>query len=168
MKKLFSLLLVLSLCSAALSGCGQKQTETDSTAADRWPDAVSIELADSGITVDGETVSEDASAAVYTANDIIYYEDRDAYDSGNAEGEGTDEDKDGGFRWDAEEPEDRCAETADPFNAAGGPEHGYGGQQDHQWRNDGTQQLQSLGGAIQHQTVRIFLLSQCQCGGDKQ
>ena len=75
MKKLFSLLLVLSLCSAALSGCGQKQTETDSTAADRWPDAVSIELADSGITVDGETVSEDASAAVYTANDIIYYEE---------------------------------------------------------------------------------------------
>ena len=54
---------------------------------------VFIELSDSGITVDGSQAGTDDSAAVYTSNDIKYYEDRDTYDSGNTYGEGTDSDK---------------------------------------------------------------------------
>ena len=50
---------------------------------------VRIVLSDTGITVDGAAASEDADAAVYLSHDIIYYEDRDAYDSGNPYGEGT-------------------------------------------------------------------------------
>ncbi len=37
------------------------------------PDGVSIELSDSGVTVDGEPLSEDRTD-IYTANDIVYYE----------------------------------------------------------------------------------------------
>ena len=50
--------------------------------------AVSIQLSDEGITVDGEAASEEEGAAVYLAHDIVYYEDRDTYDSGNPYGEG--------------------------------------------------------------------------------
>ena len=46
-----------------------------------------IALSDSGVTVEGNT------EAVYTSNDIIYYEDKDTYESGNPYGEGTDADK---------------------------------------------------------------------------
>ena len=52
-------------------------------------DEVSITLSDDTILVNGKTVSDDSSAAVYTSHDIIYYEDRDTYDSGNAYGEGS-------------------------------------------------------------------------------
>ena len=50
---------------------------------------VNIVLSDTAVTVDGATASEDVGAAVYLSHDIIYYEDRDAYDSGNPYGEGT-------------------------------------------------------------------------------
>ena len=50
---------------------------------------VSIVLSDTGITVDGEATPEDGGAAVYLSHNIIYYEDRDTYGSGNAYGEGT-------------------------------------------------------------------------------
>lgn len=50
---------------------------------------VSIRLSDSGIMVDGAKASTSSSSAVYLSNDIIYYEDSDAYDSGNPYGEGT-------------------------------------------------------------------------------
>lgn len=48
-----------------------------------------IVLSDDGITVDGGEETD----TVYTSNDIVYYEDRDTYDSGNPYGEGTDADK---------------------------------------------------------------------------
>ena len=47
-----------------------------------------IVLSDDGITVNGEPVATEAGNKVYISNDVIYYEDRDAYDSGNAYGEG--------------------------------------------------------------------------------
>lgn len=47
-----------------------------------------IVLSDDGITVDGEPVATEAGNKVFTSNDVIYYEDRDTYDSGNAYGEG--------------------------------------------------------------------------------
>ena len=52
-------------------------------------DEIYIKLSDTGITVNGSPVSENETDAVYISHDIIYYEDRDTYDSGNAYGEGT-------------------------------------------------------------------------------
>ena len=53
----------------------------------RFDSETVITLSDSGITVEGN------EAAVHTSNDIIYYEDRDTYESGNPYGEGSDSDK---------------------------------------------------------------------------
>ena len=71
MKRIASLFLGLAVAAAALSGCGTQGRET---AAQEFPDAVSIVLSDDGITVDGEAVSADETAAVYTAHDIVCYE----------------------------------------------------------------------------------------------
>ena len=50
---------------------------------------ISISLSDDNILVDGVAVSNDSSNAVYTSHDIIYYEDKDSYESGNPYGEGS-------------------------------------------------------------------------------
>ena len=47
-----------------------------------------IVLSDDGITVNGDPVATEAGNKVFTSNDVIYYEDRDTYDSGNEYGEG--------------------------------------------------------------------------------
>ncbi len=52
-----------------------------------------IELADTGISVDGQEITTNDTSAVYSSHDIIYYEDRDTYDSGNTYGEGGASDK---------------------------------------------------------------------------
>lgn len=49
---------------------------------------ISISLSDDNILVNGVAVSNDSSNAVYTSHDIIYYEDKDSYASGNPYGEG--------------------------------------------------------------------------------
>ena len=56
-------------------------------------EAIAIELSDTQILVGGEVVSTDPAAAIYTANDIVYYEDRDTYESGNVYGEGKQADR---------------------------------------------------------------------------
>lgn len=56
-------------------------------------DEVKIVLSDKKVTVDGKTASTDATAAVYTGADIVYYEDRDAYADGGVYGEGTGSEK---------------------------------------------------------------------------
>lgn len=90
-------------CALALSACGstKEPPETGSvpdapsdgpaadTATDPVPGAVEIVLSDAGVTVDGAPASQTADSAVYLAHDIICYEDRDTYDSGNPYGEGT-------------------------------------------------------------------------------
>jgi len=80
------------IMGTALSGCSQQEND--------WPDATQIALSDEQITVNGETIAatEDSTAksdnaAVYVSHDIVYYEDREAYDSGNAYGEGTEADR---------------------------------------------------------------------------
>lgn len=50
---------------------------------------ISISLSDDNILVNGVAVSNDSSNAVYTSHDIIYYEDKDSYESGNPYGEGS-------------------------------------------------------------------------------
>ncbi len=52
-----------------------------------------IDLSDDGIKLNGKEVGTDEKDDVYTSNDIIYYQDKDTYDSGNTYGEGTDDDK---------------------------------------------------------------------------
>lgn len=106
MKKLLSLL----LCAVLLTGCGSTTitevttappapTETAPAATPakpipapeyvtRFDTVTEIILSDDGITVNGSGETD-----VFTSNDIIYYEDKDTYDSGNPYGEGTDADK---------------------------------------------------------------------------
>ena len=62
-------LLSFALAAAMLISCGS------CASAAAGADEVLITLSDSGITVDGKTASTDSSSAVYTGNDIIYYED---------------------------------------------------------------------------------------------
>lgn len=50
--------------------------------------AVAIDLSDEGINVDGKKISSDAEAAVYAANDIVYYEEGKDF----TYGEGTEKD----------------------------------------------------------------------------
>ena len=80
-KKPTSLLLAaaLTLSSAiAMTGCADSGT----TGAVQ---GMSIDGENFGITIEGSNVSEDS---VFTSNDIIYYEDRETYASGNPYGEG--------------------------------------------------------------------------------
>ncbi len=80
LKKLTALALAAAV-AVSLAACGgQGESRTGETL---------IRLSDSGVTVDGSAASESADSAVYLSHDIVYYEDRDSYDSGNAYGEGT-------------------------------------------------------------------------------
>ena len=108
MKKILSLL----LCAVLLTGCAgntvteitaETQAPTEAVPATTAPAAAPAEvqfvsrfdtvteitLSDTGITVNGGSETD----AVFTSNDIIYYENRDKYESGNPYGEGTDADK---------------------------------------------------------------------------
>lgn len=76
-----------AFASAALGSSGPARAEE---AAQIAPDEVAIAFSDSGIKVDGEDISLDEDERVYLAHDVVYYEDRDEYDSGNPYGEGTD------------------------------------------------------------------------------
>ena len=76
-----------ALAGAALSGAGLAWADGTEQATS---DEVAITFSDSGIKVDGEDISLDEDERVYLAHDVVYYEDRDEYDSGNPYGEGTD------------------------------------------------------------------------------
>ena len=101
--------LAIFLCAALLTGCGSA-TVTEITAetaaptvavpapaaeydapdyVSRFDSVTEISLSDSGITVNGGSETD----SVFTSHDIVYYEDKDAYESGNPYGEGTDADK---------------------------------------------------------------------------
>ena len=79
-----------ALAGAALSGTGLAWADGTEQAAS---DEVSIAFSDSGIKVDGENISLDEEEHVYLAHDVVYYEDRDKYDSGNPYGEGADDER---------------------------------------------------------------------------
>ena len=82
MKRLTVLTLVFTLTACVLSGCGTKAPEQEPY------EGTQIVLADSKITVDGAEISADTAQAVYTANDIVYYEEGHDF----TYGEGTDAD----------------------------------------------------------------------------
>ena len=75
--------------SSASSSVADAATSAAADGTVRATAETQVVLSDAGVTVDGEPAGADTSAAVYVANDVVYYEDRDAYDSGNAYGEGT-------------------------------------------------------------------------------
>ncbi|MBE6023102.1 MAG: carbohydrate-binding domain-containing protein [Cellulosilyticum sp.] len=81
--------LVLSPISSVLAA---EQT-TVSSQAEIATEETTITLSDEKILVDGTAAKTNTKQAVYTSHDIIYYEDKDTYTSGNPYGEGTDEDK---------------------------------------------------------------------------
>lgn len=112
-RKSLSIAAVLMAAALAMTACGNtnaevsvqdevvSQTQMEDTAEEatqdesKYEDAVKITLSDEAVFVNGETAAAEASdeTAVYVSNDIIYYEDRDEYESGNPYGEGKDEDK---------------------------------------------------------------------------
>ena len=79
-----------ALAGAALSGTGLAWADSTEQAAS---DEVSIAFSDNGIKVDGEDISLDEDERVYLAHDVVYYEDRDEYGSGNPYGEGADDER---------------------------------------------------------------------------
>lgn len=88
MKKIVCMLLAACLLCAA-AGCSKNlPDESDASGkADAYADAVQVQLTDEGVAVNGKAAGE-KPAAVYVSHDIVYHEDRDAYDSGNPYGEG--------------------------------------------------------------------------------
>ena len=103
MKKILSVL----LCTAFLTGCAAKPVPASSSEAtepapapivppeyiSRFSAVTDIVLSDDGILVDALDSGEEYNETVFITHDIICYEDRDTYESGNPYGEGTDSDK---------------------------------------------------------------------------
>lgn len=73
-------LLLLTILTFLLSGCGQATSKVEGT---------QIHLSDESITVDGKEISNDSSQAVYSANDIVFYLEGQDF----TYGEGTKEDE---------------------------------------------------------------------------
>ena len=83
--KPFALLLCAALTltpALAMTGCGTRSNSDMK--------GLAIDGADFGITIEGTNVTEES---VFTSNDIIYYEDLEAYESGNPYGEGEDHER---------------------------------------------------------------------------
>lgn len=91
MKRWFVLSLSVLMVLGSLSGCATKQeTEQDPMTpefdtAEETYEGTKIQLSDDQITVDGAAVSQDTGAAVYTANDIVYYESGKDFTYGEGE-----------------------------------------------------------------------------------
>ena len=89
MKRAVSVLLSAALMLSVLTGCGQSgSVSKKNIPAEETAESTKIALSDSGITVDGAAISDDETAAVYAARDIVYYEEG----QGVAYGAGTDAD----------------------------------------------------------------------------
>ncbi len=87
MKKKWVWMLAAAMIVGVFSGCGQ--SEGRQSAGEIPEEAISIDLSDAGITVDGSAISTDENADVYAANDIVFY----LADQGFTYGEGKPEDE---------------------------------------------------------------------------
>jgi len=91
-KKIILLFTVSVVMVASFAGCSNSadnpQTENGKI---HYENETHIILSDNGVTANGKPVGE--KGKVYLSNDVIYYEDKDSYESGNPYGEGTDADK---------------------------------------------------------------------------
>ncbi|MBP3389305.1 MAG: carbohydrate-binding domain-containing protein, partial [Clostridia bacterium] len=76
MKKFIFFLTVYVVACLIPSGCGVKDQPISQSEANAVQiEGTAVVLSDEGITVDGAAISADTSAAVYVANDIVYYEE---------------------------------------------------------------------------------------------
>lgn len=88
MKKTPGLLIGLSmLLLISTAACGKQQQESTQSS------ETELVLSDDGVMVNGSAASTDSSAAVYVGNEIVYYHDQDAYESGSPYGAGSSEDQ---------------------------------------------------------------------------
>ena len=87
MKKILSLILVTCLL---LSGCTVKTTEDEILFESRFETENVITLSNDKIIFNGDEVGGEGD--VFLSNDIIYYEEKQAYESGNPYGEGSQKD----------------------------------------------------------------------------
>ena len=71
---LLAVVFLMTACNTKTAEQAPTSSAVQTTAAPSYDEATQIILSDSGITVDGAAVSTDATAVVYTANDIVYYE----------------------------------------------------------------------------------------------
>lgn len=71
---LLSVVFLMTACNTKPAAQTPTTPVVQASAAPTYDDATQIVLNDSGITVDGAAVSTDVTAAVYRANDIVYYE----------------------------------------------------------------------------------------------
>lgn len=89
--KMNILMLAMILAGGSLVGCGNNAAGESGNRTDSV-DETAIVLADGIITVDGSEAGTE-EGKVYLSNDIIYYEDRETYESGNPYGEGGKEER---------------------------------------------------------------------------
>jgi len=84
-------ILTIGMVVGLLAGCGQSgnQESSEENVVKLPEDVVDIQLSDEGITVAGNAISTEAGAAVYAANDIVFY----LADQGFTYGEGEKEDE---------------------------------------------------------------------------
>lgn len=88
--KILKIIFVFILTVGMLVSCNSAPTKPaeETTQPQEFSDAVSISLSDDAILVDKKAVTGDAQEAVYTANDIVYYEEGRDF----TYGEGTEKD----------------------------------------------------------------------------
>ena len=95
-KSLLALLLAVAMVAATFAGCANNNAPTDPAPGENAPtqdDGVVDLLLGDSITADGAEIGTDPTAPGYLSTDIIYYEDRETYDSGNPYGEGMAEER---------------------------------------------------------------------------
>ena len=92
-KKVIALFVCFCFAAMSFTACSNGNVTEQTGNKTTYEEEIEIILSDNEITADGKTVGTDSSAAVYISNDVIYYEDKDSYESGNPYGEGEDKDK---------------------------------------------------------------------------
>lgn len=93
-KKIISLTAVAAIFLSAFTGCtadGEGYPIQPEEGKIYYENETHIVLSDDKITSEGKTVGTNGD--IYISDDVIYYEDKDSYESGNPYGEGTDKDK---------------------------------------------------------------------------
>ncbi|MGM9640074.1 MAG: carbohydrate-binding domain-containing protein [Faecousia sp.] len=128
MKRVWTICVATLWLLTCLTGCGGNSVAPTTTATEPTevtsvtdpvaevtespenPDETAIVLSDSIITVNGVETGT-GEAAVYLSHDIVYYEDLDTYDSGNAYGEG--------LAWERHSAEEAAAHTVVNITAPG-------------------------------------------------
>ena len=81
---------LIILCS--FTGCGEIIAPQEDDGKVHYRNEIDIDISDDKITANGRTVYKTISN-IYISNDVVYYEDKDFYESGRPYGLGTDSDK---------------------------------------------------------------------------